>query len=158
MGMKIKDIVFLTIFLVVAGAGLYVVTTVDVMKKIERTESIMKSILFGIKEGPHEYFPTHAEITEEELKEINVSKIAEEIGKGITVKKKEKLFKIEKKTKEALEITRSVLQMPQGKIQQEVRPQTCQAGQMYRLSRSSPIQCRQSHKGQIGERSLSQVP
>jgi len=115
--MKIKDIVFLTIFLVVAGAGLYVVTTVDVMKKIERTESIMKSILFGIKEGPHEYFPTHAEITEEELKEINVSKIAEEIGKGITVKKKEKLFKIEKKTKEALEITKQ-------KLEEEIKRQS----------------------------------
>ncbi len=110
MGMRAKDIVFLTLFLIVAGAGLYLVTTVDVTKKIERAQMITKSIIHGIMEGPHEYFPTHAEISEEELKEINVSKIAEEIGKGITVKKKEKLFEIKQRTKEALEITKQKLQ------------------------------------------------
>ncbi|MCF6200918.1 MAG: cytochrome c3 family protein [Hydrogenimonas sp.] len=108
--MKLKDIVFLTVFLVVAGVGLYIVTTVDVMKKIERIEKITKSIIHGVLEGPHEYFPTHAEISEEELKEINVTKISEEIGKGITVKKKEKLFEIEQKTKEALKITEQKLE------------------------------------------------
>ncbi len=108
--MRIKDFVFISLFLIVAGAGLYLVSTVDVMKKIERIEMITKSVINGIMEGPHEYFPTHAEITDEELREVNVTKIAEEIGKGITVKKKEKLFEIEKQTKEALHITRQKLE------------------------------------------------
>ncbi len=108
--MKIRDIIFLTLFLVIAGTGLYLVATVDVMKKIERIEMITKSILSGVIEGPHKYFPTHAEISEEELQEINISKISEEIGEGITVKNKEKLAEIKRYTHEALKITEQKLE------------------------------------------------
>ncbi|WP_200762562.1 cytochrome c3 family protein [Nitrosophilus alvini] len=103
--MKIKNIILMMIIAIVIGAGFYSIAKFDLAKKIERAQKITKSILHGVLEGPHKYYPTHAEITEEELKEINVTKIAQEIGEGITAKEKKKIAVIEKKTEEALKIT-----------------------------------------------------
>ncbi len=108
--MRARNVILTLFFAAVFTAAFYYLSQVDLGEKIERIKKINQSILKGVLEGPHKFFPQHAEITEEELKEINVTKIAEEIGEGLKVKEKEKIALIEKKTEEALKIELKKLQ------------------------------------------------
>ncbi len=102
--MKLKNLVFITFFALLFVIGGYYISQIDFDEKVARVEKITKSILEGVIEGPERFFPTEANITEEELNEINISKISEEIGESVKAKDKEKILLIEKKTEEALKI------------------------------------------------------
>ena len=100
---KIVGILFFAALFV---GGFFAISQID----FERVKKINQSILKGIMEGEHKYYPQHAEITDEELREINITKIAEELGRDYKAKKEEKIAQIEKKTEEALKVDPKILE------------------------------------------------
>lgn len=98
--MRLKIAILLITIAIGIAALLYLFSD-----KLDRIERIGSSVLTGVMEGSHKYYPTETTITDKELNEINISDIVKNIGKGITVSKAEKLDTIKKETELALAMT-----------------------------------------------------